>query len=154
MGVTDLRIEQLAAQPTAVVERDVPMADIGAAIGGAFQAVFGWLGSHGVVPAGMPFARYLEMHDGRTRLEAGVAVAGAVPAGSDVHAATLPGGDVAMLTYTGPYEGIAAAYGELIQWVQAQGRAPAGAMWELYFTDPTAEPDPAKWRTDICQPLA
>lgn len=29
----------------------------------------------------------------------------------------------------------------------------AGAPWEVYVTDPGAEPDQSKWRTDIFFPL-
>jgi AraC family transcriptional regulator len=37
--------------------------------------------------------------------------------------------------------------------MKSQGLEPAGAPWEVYVTDPGAEPDPSKWRTDIFFPV-
>lgn len=34
----------------------------------------------------------------------------------------------------------------------AAAAKPAGDLWEVYFSDPASEPDPATWRTEIVQP--
>ena len=33
------------------------------------------------------------------------------------------------------------------------GVQPLGPMWEIYWSDPEAEPDPATWRTEILVPI-
>jgi effector-binding domain-containing protein len=33
------------------------------------------------------------------------------------------------------------------------GHEPAGPMWEVYWTDPSAEPNPSTWRTEILIPV-
>jgi effector-binding domain-containing protein len=70
-----------------------------------------------------------------------------------VHPYTLAGGTVAVAQHWGPYEAIGESYDELGRWVSEHGRQPAGPMWEMYWTDPESEPDPAKWRTEIFWPV-
>jgi effector-binding domain-containing protein len=38
-------------------------------------------------------------------------------------------------------------------WIAEQGRRPAGAPWEVYWSDPREEPDSARWRTEIVWPI-
>jgi len=59
---------------------------------------------------------------------------------------STPSGEVATVTYFGPYSGLAPAYAALDRWCADHGRSPAGASWEVYGD--WAE-DPAKLRTDI-----
>jgi effector-binding domain-containing protein len=48
---------------------------------------------------------------------------------------------------------LASTYAALIEWVAGQGYVPVGPMWECYLTDPSAEPDPSTWRTQIVCPV-
>ena len=41
----------------------------------------------------------------------------------------------------------------LNEWIVREGLEPAGVPWEVYVTDPGAEPDPSKWRTDLYFPV-
>ena len=47
---------------------------------------------------------------------------------------------------------MAPAYEALASWVSSHGGEPAGAPWEVYFSDPAVEPDPATWHTEVVQP--
>jgi effector-binding domain-containing protein len=64
----------------------------------------------------------------------------------------LPGGPAAVTVDIGPYEQMAPAYRALTSWVSSHGGEPAGDPWEVYYTDPASESDPATWRTEIIQP--
>lgn len=74
-----------------------------------------------------------------------------------VRPGVLPGGDYVTLQHTGPYDGLVAANGALQDWARQQGVAlecsDDGYRWqgrvEHYFTDPAAEPDPAKWEVEV-----
>ena len=44
-------------------------------------------------------------------------------------------------------------YGELMAWAQSEGLDLAGAMWESYLSDPSAEPDPETWQTAVTWPV-
>lgn len=67
----------------------------------------------------------------------------------------LDGGRHAVLELTGPYDGLAAAWGWLYgPWMAEAGERPAMApAFEVYRNDPTNTP-PAALRTDLCAPLA
>jgi hypothetical protein len=65
----------------------------------------------------------------------------------------------------GPYEGLMQATADLLAWAEKKGivwdKRPAGpkseawrARVENYLTDPTKEPDPAKWETELAFKLA
>jgi effector-binding domain-containing protein len=43
------------------------------------------------------------------------------------------------------------AYQALASWVSEHGGELAGDAWEVYLSDPSAQPDPATWRTEIVQ---
>jgi len=53
-----------------------------------------------------------------------------------------------------PYETLDQTYGALMGWIAEQGRSVAGPMWEVYWSDPGAEPDPTRWRTEVIIPVA
>jgi effector-binding domain-containing protein len=44
-------------------------------------------------------------------------------------------------------------YAEMHSWMARQGLTPAGHMWEVYLSDPSTEPDPSTWRTQIFWPV-
>ncbi len=149
----DIEVRDLPQQHTAVVQHRIAMSEVG--------RIPGWLGQTyeaieraGGQPSGMPFVRTLAIDGDGMEVEVGWPVTEPFTGDGDVHASTLPGGPTAVTTYFGPYDGIAPAYEAVQRWCQDHGRVPAGAPWESYFTDPSEEPDAAKWRTDIHFPLA
>ena len=71
-----------------------------------------------------------------------------------IRAGELPGGTVAAVTHLGPYENLRHTWAALTEWMRSQGLEGAGAPWEVYVTDPGAEPDASRWRTDIFFPIA
>ena len=58
-----------------------------------------------------------------------------------------------LLNGHGPYDGLERTYAELQRWLAELGLRPAGPMWELYWTGPDTDPDPAAWRTEIFAPI-
>ena len=127
------------------------------------------LSAAGVPPTGPPFFRY-EVLDGSGRLTVTAGVP--VPAETSVDgvavdgaaAGALPGGDWAVLRHTGHPDSLAGAAARLLAWADARGLAfdvttgADGERWagrvEFYETDPDAEPDPARWTTQLAFLLA
>lgn len=64
-----------------------------------------------------------------------------------------PAGIMAMVTHMGPYDNLGETWNALMQWIESNDLQPAHAPWEVYVTDPGAEADPSKWRTDIFFPV-
>ena len=60
---------------------------------------------------------------------------------------------MARTTYHGPYEGLAAAWGEFNAWIASQDLNTLEQLWECYSVGPESSDDPADWCTDLYRPL-
>lgn len=147
----DIHGTVLPEQSCAAVRATLPVGALPGWVPEALGEVAAYLGSLGLPPSGPPFARYA-FHDDLADVEAGFPVAASVPAQGRVTSSSLPAGPVAVTTHHGHYEELALAYKAVLAWLEAHGTEPAGPHWEIYYTDPQAEPDPARWRTDLVVP--
>jgi effector-binding domain-containing protein len=153
-------IEQRAELPYAGIRMQFAMDGFAAAVDEAFPELFGWLAGRGVQPAGPPFIRYhvIDM-PARLDVEFGIPVAAAAQGDDRVRPGVLPAGRYVTLRHTGPYDGLIASNAALQDWAKDRGitfgsrDTDHGEAWpgraEHYLTDPSAEPDPAKWQVDI-----
>lgn len=148
------KIEIRVLQPhhTASVRDTVSRDDITETLGRAFQAVKDALTKQGVQADGSPFARWHAYGD-QVDLEAGLMVKTPIVQDGGVKPSELPAGPAAMAVHAGPYEGLRATYDALESWIAQTGRTANGGPWEIYLTDPSVEPDPSKWLTEIIYPL-
>ena len=150
-------------QPYAGIRVAVTMPAMPAAIDAAFPELFGWLEATGTTMTGAPFIRYhvIDMA-AELDIELAVPVPGPVEPSGRIQPGVLPGGRYVVLLHTGPYDGLVAANGALQAWAAEQGitldhsadeRTWPGRL-ERYLTDPSAEPDSAKWETEIAYLVA
>jgi effector-binding domain-containing protein len=154
------KIAERAAQHYAAIQATVPMGGISGAVDDAFPELFGWLVGAGTAPAGPPFIRYLVIDmEALLQLEFGVPVAAPVTGGGRIKPGILPAGRYAVLRHTGSYDGLVDANAALQRWAHDHGLefemkdTPEGSAWasrfEQYITDPSKEPDPSTWETDV-----
>jgi effector-binding domain-containing protein len=148
------QITQTNAQPIAVLHLTVPRSEIVHVMQPGLRELLAALAAQGVAPAGPWFTHHLRMEPGIFDFEIGVPIAAPVAAAGRVKSAQRPAMKVARTVYRGPYEGLAAAWGEFDAWIAAQGHTPAGDLWECYATGPELSPDPAHWQTQLERPLA
>jgi len=146
--VEQLRREQF----TAVAEATLGVADIGPWLPAAYEAIARTIVAQGKAVAGAPFARYHQVGDGRFVVEAGFPVSTPIQPADQVRPSMLPSGPAACTIHTGPYDLMEPAYLALVDWITAHNAAPAGDPWEIYYSDPTVQPDPATWKTEVVQP--
>jgi effector-binding domain-containing protein len=151
-------------QPYVAVREQVAMAELGG-LAARFGELFGWLGAHGVAPAGPPFFKYdvIEMTRGLD-MEAGVPVATATDGDGAVVAGVLPAGRYVTVIHVGHPRDLERATGELLDWAAREGLkcdmtpGDRGEQWgsrvEFYLTDPNQEPDMNKWQTQLAFRLA
>ncbi|WP_157866336.1 GyrI-like domain-containing protein [Mycolicibacterium aurum] len=151
-------------QPYAAIGGTVTMDQVGA-IADRFPEVFDAVARHGRAPSGAPFLRYrvIDM-DRELHIEACVPIDGPMPADDAVSTDTLPGGRYAVVTHRGPFDGLVDATARLLDWANDEGlhwdstASGDGEVWagrvEIYETDPSTEPDPAKWETTLAFKLA
>jgi effector-binding domain-containing protein len=141
----------LVDQYTAVVRGEMAVEAMPGWLAEAYRTVYEYLNRIHGSPSGPPFARYTFL-DGVVAIEAGFPVPDEVAGEDPVEPSTLPDGHAAVTTHMGRYEDLATAYGAVHRWLDERGLVPAGPHWEVYFTDPNAEPDPSRWRTDVVVP--
>ena len=144
---------QIESQPILGIRTSAKMQDLPELLGAHFGEVYGYVTQIGQQPAGMPFSRYHSMDGESVDIECGIPINAPLDGTDRVRPGELPGGIVATVIHKGPYEGLPQTWSALFEWLGAQGLKPGGAPWEVYLTDPGAEPDSSKWRTQIFFPV-
>ena len=159
------QIQQRPAQRYAGIRMPVTMASFPGAADRSFPELFGWLAERGVAAAGPPFIRFhvVDM-EGELDIEFAVPVGEEIKAGERVRCDVLPAGRYLTLRHVGPYDGLIASNAALQRWADEHGvvfdiwDTGRGSAWrgrvEHYLTNPSAEPDPAKWEVDISYLIA
>ena len=149
----DFGTREIRARRIVGIRVTAKMSELGGMMGPLYGEVMGHIQRNGQEPAGMPLAVYYGMDGDEVDVECGIPVAPSMAGEGRIKAGELPAGTVATVTHTGPYEGLRETWAAMTEWMSSQGLVPAGAPWEVYVTDPGAEPDPSKWRTEIFFPV-
>ena len=80
-------------------------------------------------------------------------VKGHYPDTEHVKFRTLPETTVASCIYKGSYTRITDVYTAVIAWMEANGYAPAGPMFNIYHVSPHETTDPEEFVTEVCYPV-
>ena len=154
------QIAERAAQHYAGITMTVIMDGISAAVDQAFPELFGWLAGQGIAASAPPFLRYLVIDmAGELEIELGVPAAEPIAPAGRIRPGLLPAGRYVVARHTGSYDGLIAANAALQEWASDHGitfdswDTARGTAWqcrvEHYLTDPSQEPDPGKWETEL-----
>ena len=111
------------------------------------------IAAQGIAPAGPWFTHHLRIDPDIWDFEIGVPVSTPVVAAGRVKPGQWPAMKVARTVYHGPYEGLADAWPEFLDWIAANGHTPASDFYECYLAGPESSPDPANWRTEFTKQL-
>ena len=152
MGTYEVISGTRTAQPAAVWVATLPVGELPTWLGRAFSTVAGFLAAHGSYPVGPPFARYHPLGGGRFEVAAGFPVPSSIDGAGEVRALMLPGGPAASTVHVGPYDAMVPGYQAVASWVTEHGGEVLGDAWEVYLSDPAAQPGPSTCRTEIVQP--
>lgn len=148
------RIIQTSAQAAAVIRLTVPRDEIRQVMGPAIHEVISAVSAQGVGPVGPVFSHHFRNDPAVFDFEVGVPVSAPVRPVGRVQAGELPAAKVARAVYSGPYEGLAQAWGEFSAWNEAQGYGRVASFWERYVIGPESGLDPAKWETELNRVLS
>lgn len=147
------RIVETPSRHTAVIRFTIPRGKIQEVMGPAIGEVLSAVAEKGFTPTGPVFSHHFRMDPDVFDFEVGVPVAEPFPVAGRVQPSQLPAATVAKTTYHGPYEGLGSAWGEFVDWIDAQPHDPAPNLWECYVAGPESSLDPANWRTELYRPL-
>ena len=98
---------------------------------------------------GAPFVIYYNMDMDKLDIEAGFPVKTDIVSEGRFKASTLPGGEQAVMLYTGSYDGMGEAYEKLTAFVNEKGRETESFVYEEYLNSPD-ETAPEELQTNIC----
>lgn len=146
-------IVELEEQHALAMRGDVSVAELPEFFGTAFTAVVAAVEEAGLTVVGPPFGYYPVMPTDVVIIEAGFPVSTTGELSGDVHRLVLPGGPAVVAVHVGPYDTMVKTYTRLQAWMEERDLIPASGMWESYLSDPTTDPDPSTWRTQIVWPV-
>jgi effector-binding domain-containing protein len=146
-------ITQTTTQLTAVIRLTIPRAEIQNVMGPGIAELMATIAAQGITPTGPWFDHHLKMAEDTWNFEICVPVSAPVVASGRVRPSQWPAMKVARTVYRGPYEGLADAWGEFLDWITANGHTAAPDLYQCYVAGPESGPDPANWRTEFTKPL-
>ena len=146
-------ITQTTARLTAFIHVIVPREDIQNVMGPGIGELMATVAAQGIAPAGPWFTHHRRRPADTFDFEISVPVTAPVSAAGRVQPGEWPAMKVARTVHHGPYEGLADAWGEFIDWIEANGHNPAPDLYECYLAGPESGSDPANWRTELNLPL-
>jgi effector-binding domain-containing protein len=125
-----------------------------------YGRLYGWIGQHGLQPAGMPAAVYLTMPgetpESKAVWELWAPVAGPVtesePDESGVGVKQIGAATAVSAMHTGPYDKVGPVYDEVWRWMEEHAYLPDGPPMERYYSDP-AEVPPEEYLTEVLIPV-
>jgi effector-binding domain-containing protein len=127
----------------------------------AIPGIYQWLEEHGVTPLGGPLYvyRHVGSSDDVVDLTVAVPIADPVKPTDGLVLGELPAGTYVIGHHVGAPDAIPAAHDEVKKWAEAHEHRldsfedDNGTLWtghaEHFLTDPSQEPDPCKWATDL-----
>ena len=141
------------AETTAVIRIEVPRAEIQQVMEPAITEVLEVLRAQGVRPSGPLLSYHRAMDPAVFNFEVGFPVGLTVRPSRRVVPSSIPAATVARTIYHGGYEGLGAAWAELMEWMNAEGHASGPNLWERYLDGPESGPDSSRWRTELNRPV-
>jgi AraC family transcriptional regulator len=150
----EIEVKEVKAQPVVQIRFKAKREEIGGKLGMAYGRIMAHIAKSGGEPTMMPLSRFYGEEDGVIDMAAAIAVQEPVNGEGDIESTELPAGNTVTAWHLGHYDKLPETYMRVTQWLTDHGHTVAGPSWEIYWTDPAAEPDPNKWQTQIFMPLA
>ncbi len=147
------QIIQTTALHCATLHVVVPRNEIQNVMGPGIGEVMAAIAAQGLSPSGPWFTHHLRRPTDTFDFDICIPVATPISLDGRVQPGEWPAMTVARTIYRGPYEGLADAWGELMEWLESSDHTPADDLWERYLAGPESSPDPAMWITELNRPL-
>ncbi|HYW51167.1 MAG TPA: GyrI-like domain-containing protein [Gemmatimonadaceae bacterium] len=146
-------ITETVAQPVARIHLLVTREEMQHVIGPGIGEIMSVLSAQGIAPAGPWLTHHRRRPTDTFDFHICVPVSAPVTASGRVEPGELPAASVARTVHHGDYTGLAAAWGELMAWLETQGVRPADDLWEVYRVGPESGGAPSTWCTELNRPL-
>ena len=138
--------EKLFITKRAIVAFD----DLPAFFADNYRSIYDAIQKEGIDAVGPPCAIYYVVNERKkeTDVAAAVPVHESIPEFTEFEKVVIPSGKVLTTTYYGPYENMKAPYSKLEKYLKEHAQKKEFTI-EEYHSDPSAQEDPAQWKTVI-----
>ncbi len=131
---------------------------LGEKLGGLYGEIMGEMEKQKLTQAGPVIAIYDKVEygaDGSMKFwfKAGIPVAKSGKNAGRIMYWENTAGNAVKCDYYGDYSNTGACHDAINKYITDKGKTINGSVWEVYVTDPGAEPDTAKWLTEIYYPV-
>lgn len=150
----ECRLRHIRPQPTVSIRRRCCSDGVGSTLSEMLDGLGRFLKTHSIHPSGPAFTRWHSTRTEDHEIEVGYPVCMPVAGAGEVHAGTLPGGEVVATNPFGPLGDVVDAGKALDQWCAEHGRSAAGPDWELHWAEPGPRLGSVSWRTELVRPLS
>jgi effector-binding domain-containing protein len=148
-----IEVKEIEPAKVLAIKATVNSDEVGAKLGEFFPRLIDCVINSGIDMMGPPYSKYYSWDpEGETEMEAGITVSGEAEC-EGVEYIELPACKVVTCMHVGPYEEIGEVYDDIQEYITENGMKINGAVWEVYLTDPSSEPDPEKYRTQVYFPV-
>lgn len=150
----NIEIKEIEAIKALTIKATTPTSEISAKMGELYPKLMSCILDNEIEMTGPPFARYHSWDpEGDTEFEVGVPVSKGAECEEGIKLVELPACKVVTALHIGPYESLGPVYEAIQKYIDKKDLKVSGAVWEVYLTDPNAEPDPNKYKTQIYFPV-
>ncbi len=132
MSQPECEVVSVSSQLLALVEEEVPRAQVPARIRALFDVAYAWLRGAPVRQAGHNYAIYDQCTPSSLRMRVGFPVTGRFADTDRVHCIEFAPGRAAHAVHVGPYADMHRTYAALHAWCAERGLELSGESWEVY----------------------
>lgn len=148
------QVVQTNAQPLALIPITASWEDMPKVMGPGIAELLAEITSQGIKPVGEIFTHHLRRPTDTFEFEICVAVERPINPFGRVQPGEYPAAKMARTVYQGPYEGLADAWPEFLDWIEKNSITTSEELWEAYIVGPHSNPDPVAWRTELSRRIA
>lgn len=152
--ITTPEIVTSPSQKVAFLHVTVPRAEIAEAMHLGLDELSAALKSQGVAPTGPWFTHHLRRPTDTFDYRICFPVDQDVKPVGRVEMGALEAATVVRSVYSGDYQGLSAAWGEFVAWIETNDLKTREDLWERYLVGPESGASPQEWRTEMNLPLA
>lgn len=147
------KIVTLQPQTFAKIHQVIPREQIRQVMGQAIGEINAAIKAQGLAVTGPWFTHHLKQPGEQFDFEVCFPVDRPVAPTGRVQPGEWPAMSVVQTVYQGGYDGLGAAWGEFMEWIERNGHHIAGDFWERYLSGPESGTDASAWRTELNCPL-
>ncbi len=150
----DVTVTEVTSKMAVGVRVEANMQQMSDAMSSSFGKLMEYIEKAGTEMAGMPFAIWYQYEDTtKFVFECAIPVTSKVKGEGDIRFFSTYAGKVVTANHWGDYSTTGNSWGKIMKYLDEKQLQPNGDPYEVYITDPTTEPDPSRWLTELYFPV-